>query len=140
MSDPLKIQCRATSRRSGDRCRNWAVTGALVCRMHGAGGSGESKHDPARKAKERIEDAEAVLRQRLFDLHEPALRAVASVLEDERAKPADKLRAADTILNRFVPTKAETKVTHVDEEAHSLDDEIMAAAGIEDDEDQVDAG
>ncbi len=30
-------QCRAKSKRSGERCKNNAVTGYRVCRMHGAG-------------------------------------------------------------------------------------------------------
>jgi hypothetical protein len=31
-------RCKATSKRSGKRCRAPAVRGSLVCRMHGAGG------------------------------------------------------------------------------------------------------
>ena len=31
-------QCTATSKRSGKRCKNPAVRGWNVCRMHGAGG------------------------------------------------------------------------------------------------------
>lgn len=33
----LAHRCTATSKRSGDRCRNPAVKGYSVCRMHGAG-------------------------------------------------------------------------------------------------------
>ena len=32
------LRCRATSKRSGKRCRSPAVRGYEVCRMHGAGG------------------------------------------------------------------------------------------------------
>lgn len=31
-------RCKAKSKRSGDRCRNYAVNGWSVCRMHGARG------------------------------------------------------------------------------------------------------
>lgn len=31
-------RCRAKSKRSQERCRNYAVGGYAVCRMHGAGG------------------------------------------------------------------------------------------------------
>jgi uncharacterized protein YjcR len=34
----LASRCRATSKRSGKRCRSPAVRGYSVCRMHGAGG------------------------------------------------------------------------------------------------------
>lgn len=33
---PRKRRCSARSKRSGQRCRNWAVNGKGVCRMHGA--------------------------------------------------------------------------------------------------------
>lgn len=31
-------RCSAKSKRSGDRCKNFAIKGVRVCRMHGAGG------------------------------------------------------------------------------------------------------
>ncbi|MFW9878319.1 MAG: HGGxSTG domain-containing protein [Candidatus Thorarchaeota archaeon] len=31
-----KVQCKAKSKRSGVRCKNNAVRGKVVCRMHGA--------------------------------------------------------------------------------------------------------
>lgn len=30
------MQCHAKSKRSGKQCKNWAVKGKKVCRMHGA--------------------------------------------------------------------------------------------------------
>ena len=41
MPTPLNkfaLQCTAMSKRSGQRCKNPAVRGWTVCRMHGAGG------------------------------------------------------------------------------------------------------
>ena len=132
MTLPVKNQiiCRATSKRTGLPCRNRAVNGALVCRMHGAGGSAETNPVVA-KAAQRVEDAQDVIKARLYELHDAAVDAVRSVLEDPDAKAADKLKAADTILNRFVAQKAETKVTTADNEERDLDEEILAAAGVE---------
>jgi hypothetical protein len=126
------IKCRATSRRSGLQCNNWAVTGSLVCRMHGAGGDRNNPaHSGAHKAKERVEDAEATLRQKLWEMHEPALNAVQDVINDPNAKAQDRLRAAEAILNRFVPQKAETKIKVDHSEERDLDEEIAGALGLE---------
>ena len=125
---PQKIKCRATARTTGNRCERWAVKGALVCRLHGAGGDPDDpKARGAHKAKERIQDAEAELRAKLFEMHQAALDAVQSVLEDPNAKPADRLKAADAVLNRFVAQKAETKVKVDSTEERDLDEEIAAA-------------
>ena len=35
LDDPRR--CQATGKRSGERCHNWAIQGATVCRMHGGG-------------------------------------------------------------------------------------------------------
>jgi hypothetical protein len=141
MPQPLKIQCRATSKRSGERCRRWAVNGALVCAMHGAGGASRGHPSPAAvKAAQRLEDAETELKQKLRSLGDEAVAAIRSVLDDPNAKAQDKIRAAETVLNRFVPSKAETKVSHDVDEVRSLDAEILEAAGIEETAIQSDAG
>lgn len=31
-------RCKAKSKRSGEQCKNYAIKGCGVCRMHGAGG------------------------------------------------------------------------------------------------------
>lgn len=36
-TNPNKLQCKAKSKQSGQRCKNWAIPGYKVCRMHGAG-------------------------------------------------------------------------------------------------------
>ena len=38
MSEPQKLRCKATSKQTGEQCRNWAKPGYPVCRFHGAGG------------------------------------------------------------------------------------------------------
>jgi len=38
MNKPQKLRCKATSKQTGEQCRNWAKPGYPVCRFHGAGG------------------------------------------------------------------------------------------------------
>jgi len=51
---PRGRRCTAKSRSTGKRCRNWAVSGSTVCRMHGAGtkkrpgGAGNAKRPGGR--------------------------------------------------------------------------------------------
>lgn len=52
-TDGSGTRCSARSKRSGEQCMNWAVTGAAVCRMHGAG-TPQAK----RKAAERLAQME----------------------------------------------------------------------------------
>ena len=58
-------RCTAKSKRSGKPCKNPAVKGWSVCRMHGArGGHGEGKANPAYKhglrSREWVETRRAV--------------------------------------------------------------------------------
>lgn len=129
---PQRIKCRATSKRTGLPCGNWARVGALVCKFHGAGGdSSNPEHSGAYKAGQRVRAAEDELKEKLFAMHQDALDAVTDVLTNPEAKDADKLRAADTVLNRFVPQRAETKVQVDTSEERDLDAEIASALGVE---------
>jgi hypothetical protein len=38
----LAVRCKATAKRTGNRCQSPAVTGFAVCRMHGARGGAPS--------------------------------------------------------------------------------------------------
>lgn len=93
-----RARCTATSKRSGDRCRNAPRRGATVCRMHGG------------SAPQVVRSA----RQRLAAMVDPALDALhaivtgESVIEyDDKGRAyvvgtadADRLRAATAILDR----------------------------------------
>ena len=35
-----KLKCKAISKRSGERCKNWAMIGRLNCRLHGGKSTG----------------------------------------------------------------------------------------------------
>lgn len=43
-------RCKAKSKKSGERCKNYAVRGSSVCRMHGAGG-GPKTEEGLRKCR-----------------------------------------------------------------------------------------
>jgi hypothetical protein len=84
VDDDGRTRCTATSRRSGERCRNRPRIGTNVCRMHG--GSAPQVQRSAR--------------QRLAAMVDPALDALVDVLESRQAFPADRVRAAVAILDR----------------------------------------
>ena len=73
-------RCTAKSKRSGQPCRNPAVTGWNVCRMHGArGGAKEGEANPSWKHGGRSREA-IFLRKMVNDLGREARRVSAEVL------------------------------------------------------------
>lgn len=67
-------RCTAKSKRSGQACKNAAVTGWSVCRMHGArGGAKEGTANPAWKHGGRTREA-MMLRKMVNDLGREARR------------------------------------------------------------------
>jgi len=80
-----KLQCKAKSRRSGERCRRWAVNGATVCVMHGA-----AKGTPARrKAEEQLRLARDELMEMLL-----------TIARDTTQSANDRLKAITWALER----------------------------------------
>jgi len=75
--------CTATNRQ-GEPCRNHAVVGARVCHLHGGAA-------PQVKRKAAL---------RLAALVDPAIATLAKELTNRNNKPADRLRAAENILDR----------------------------------------
>ena len=72
-------RCTAKSKRSRQPCRNPAVTGWKVCRMHGArGGAKEGEGNPSWKHGERSREA-MFLRKMINDLGREARRMKAEV-------------------------------------------------------------
>lgn len=76
-------KCRAHNRQ-GKPCGNYAIPGGMVCKMHG--GAAPKVRDKAR--------------MRLIALIDPALNVLADVMQDEKADHADKIRAANSVLDR----------------------------------------
>jgi hypothetical protein len=55
-ADALSIRCSATSKRSGQRCRRWAVRGLSVCHVHG--GATKAARAKSDRAVEQLKPAE----------------------------------------------------------------------------------
>lgn len=65
--EPIQLQTRCTARRrSGTECKNWAIRGGNVCRMHG-GGAPQVKKKAAQRIAEAADDAAALLVQFMED-------------------------------------------------------------------------
>jgi hypothetical protein len=112
-----KIKCRA-SKKDGSPCTNWAIIGALVCRMHG-GGAPHVREAGQRRASQ----AEYNVMQSLEKHLETAVNTLVAVMNDQTAKPMERQRAAEAIIDRFAPKKAEVKVDD-QREVRDLDAEI----------------
>lgn len=77
-------RCYARSSQTGNRCGNPAMQGQRVCRNHGGGTQAS-----LRKA-----------RLRMAELVDPAIGVLARILADPHAKPGDRIRAAENVLDR----------------------------------------
>lgn len=111
-------QCQATAAYTGERCKRMSVAGAYVCSKHGG-----MLPSVRRKAAERMES----LREQFVMLASPALHAVRDILEDPDARPADRLKAAELVIDRLVAKRIETEV--IEESERDLDEEIRKALG-----------
>jgi hypothetical protein len=82
--DRPHLKCKAHSSRTGEPCKNWALTGAVVCTKHGAA-------SPAvrRKAAERIAATA-----------DKAVIEIIRIMYDKAAPYATRLSAAMTLLDR----------------------------------------
>lgn len=86
-------KCRATARSTGKRCTRPAIPGGTVCRYHGG-------------AAPQVQKKAAL---RLLELVDPAVATLARVMASPTAKDADKIRAAENVLDRAgVPRRIET--------------------------------
>lgn len=84
LSIPVRNKCTRI-KRNGDRCGNWPVNGATVCRFHGA-----AKGTPARaKAEEQLKKARDSL-----------MAALLKIAHDEKVSTADRLKAITWALER----------------------------------------
>lgn len=105
--DPER-QCTATTRQ-GRRCRQAAILGGNVCRMHGGSA-------PQVRAK---------AEQRIAALVDPAIRKLSRLLDNPRTPPPVLLAAIKDILDRAGHTSvSRVEVTHHDGNATDLDAEI----------------
>lgn len=77
-------RCIARSNQTGNRCGNAALQGQRVCRRHGGGTQAS-----LRKA-----------RLRMAELVDPAIAVLARIMSDPNARPGDRIRAAENVLDR----------------------------------------
>lgn len=87
----LPRQCSATSRRSGERCKNAPIPGGTVCKFHGGGA-------PAVKQKAAL---------RLAQLVDPAIATLGREMV-KAEKSSDRQRAANSILDRAGITRGQS--------------------------------
>lgn len=107
-----KVRCHA-HKTNGEPCPQWAMRGQKVCRTHG-GASPQAQ----RRA-----------RMRVIELLEPAVAVTARIMADNNAKDADRLRAAESILDRGgMPRGVEVNVDEAREILRLRLREIVAAA------------
>jgi hypothetical protein len=111
------IKCQATAR-NGQPCGRWAVIGALVCPHHG----GKAPQVQA-AAAERLDNIQVSVLERLERLVPKAVLAMEQILDDETARAADRIAAANGILDRFVAKKVHAEIDDNHDE-RDLDAEI----------------
>lgn len=136
---PWQVKCAARSKRTGQPCRNRAVTGQRTCRMHG-GDKARGEELLAAQATEAVStrlDRLVEARERLESLVNRAVDAVVNVMENDDARPADRMKAAEMILDRSLPRKLEVEphdeLRDLDSEiAEELGEVVLAATGTED--------
>lgn len=111
-------KCTAHNR-AGDPCGNNREPGQTVCRMHGGAAP----------------KAQAAARMRLLEMIDPALHRLMTELNNEDAKPAERLRAVENVLDR---TGLGRQVTMDDDTARALLLERLAA--LKQQQDDTEAG
>jgi hypothetical protein len=77
-------RCRASVKRTGEQCRRAAIKGGTVCTTHGGAAPQVQKS----------------AKQRLLDLADPAIAALAKIVRDDDTDDAVRVRAALGILDR----------------------------------------
>lgn len=122
-----RVRCMAVAKQTGIRCGNEVVRGSHVCRYHGAGGKPKHPDDPGHEnhggTVARTRRIEAV-RTHLELTASAAVLAVQSILENEDAKPGDRLKAAEIVLDRTVGRHIQLEKEDLEE--RDLDEEIFA--------------
>jgi hypothetical protein len=122
--DAQKRKCNQLTK-SGRPCTRWAITGSMVCNVHG----GQLPVVQAAARKRRLLANEEIM-DRLRELVDPALKALEEIILDETGsiKPETRMKAADTIFARFAPVRVDSKVEISTDELR-LDEEIDEVLG-----------
>ena len=120
-------QCKAKSKRSGERCRNPAVVGFEVCRMHGAHGPGSKRpgrkpgcEKPAGSGGPAWRNANALKHGAYSGRLAPGEQAIVDAIQaafEEDFGGADKLSAADRLLILRLATNAAKLTSAIEKDA-----------------------
>lgn len=122
--DPMPYPRCSARRRDGERCTQPAMRGSTVCRMHGGAAP------QVRRAAQ----------FRLWELVNPAIAVLAREMTNPDARPAERIRAAEAVLDRaglprqidVSPTDARdlAKQWLLQQVAERFDGQADAAAGV----------
>lgn len=113
-----KRYCEATSKKTGERCKAFAMHGSTMCAGHAGKGFGADPSQAARKSAEVRSGQAEVRRKRLRDaladavegeLHEAIVAAYRTALVSGEA--GERLRAAEALLSRVYGKPKETVET-----------------------------
>lgn len=114
-------QCEGTTK-AGSRCRFNAQQDSLWCGMHKP--AGEAQKDKEAKKMTMAEQLKAA-EQQIMDLVPVAMQALVDVLTGEDTKPADRIKAAQMVIDRSVAQRIQVETMTTD--VRDLDDEIEEA-------------
>ena len=100
------MQCKATSKQSGKRCKKAAIKGGAVCRSHGG-------------AAPQVQKA---ARERFNDLVDPAINRLQKIIEDDKVPSASQVAAAKDILDRagYKPVEQTQEIKPESQESEQL--------------------
>lgn len=122
-------RCTHVSEETGKRCGNAVERGTTVCRYHGASNAhhpdfnGGTQEGPGSAGRaQRIERVRMALEYGAMS----AAIAVTSILESEDARPQDRLKAAEILLDRTVGRTIQLEKEDASE--RDLDQEILQIA------------
>ncbi len=134
---PWKVRCAKVAKSTGQQCSLWAIRGSSVCQVHGGGGSGIRPPGEHRNARTAAADRLNELRSKMLDLGPLAVTTVTEVMRGGEveiagqrvplppAEPKDRLKAAQMVLDRLIPTKVDLDAGSVAEH-RDIDAEIEA--------------
>lgn len=121
-------RCTSDSTVTGVRCGNESVKGTTVCRFHGAS-HGHHPDDTANSEGPGTAGRQARIDRVRTQMEYAAMGAVLAVqgiLEDDEARPQDRLKAAEIVLDRTIGRTLQIEAQ--DAQERDLDQEILQIA------------
>jgi hypothetical protein len=104
-------RCTAVAKSTGRPCQAYACVDAFVCQKHGG-----MAPQVQNKALERRDEIQVDALEAMRALIPEAVAALQQIINNPEAKDADRLKAADAILDRFVAKKLQVEDSNNQEE------------------------